>query len=143
MRKMRSTWPQYLTSIPLFTMCFILDLPITPGHDIARRQQQGFGGMLSFEIKGGEAAVRAFLEHLRYFSLAESLGGVESLICHPASMTHAPMSEEALAKAGVSQDLIRLSVGIESGEDLAADVLDALEAASNAVELKPVAAGVR
>jgi cystathionine gamma-synthase len=114
-----------------------------PGHDIARRQQQGFGGMLSFEIKGGEAAVRAFLEHLRYFSLAESLGGVESLICHPASMTHAPMSEEALAKAGVSQDLIRLSVGIESGEDLAADVLDALEAASNAVELKPVAAGVR
>jgi cystathionine gamma-synthase len=114
-----------------------------PGHDIARRQQQGFGGMLSFEIKGGEAAVRAFLEHLRYFSLAESLGGVESLICHPASMTHAPMSEEALAKAGVSQDLIRLSVGIESSEDLATDVLDALEAASNAVELKPVAAGVR
>jgi cystathionine gamma-synthase len=114
-----------------------------PGHEIARSQQQGFGGMLSFEIKGGEAAVRAFLEHLRHFSLAESLGGVESLVCHPMSMTHAPMSEEALLEAGISQDLIRLSVGIESGDDLAADVLEALEAASNAVELKPVAAGVR
>ncbi len=102
-----------------------------PGHEIARRQQQGFGGMLSFEIKGGEAAVRAFLEQLRHFSLAESLGGVESLVCHPASMTHAPMSEKALADAGISQDLIRLSVGIESVQDLAADVLDALGAAIN------------
>jgi cystathionine gamma-synthase len=80
---------------------------------------------------------------LRHFSLAESLGAVESLVCHPASMTHAPMSEEALAKAGISQDLIRLSVGIESIQDLAADVLDALEAASNAVDLRPVATGVR
>jgi cystathionine gamma-synthase len=114
-----------------------------PGHEIARRQQQGFGGMLSLEIKGGEAAVRAFLEHLRHFSLAESLGGVESLVCHPASMTHAPMSEEALAEAGISQDLIRLSVGIESVEDLAADVLDALDAATRTVELKSVAGGTR
>lgn len=102
-----------------------------PGHDIACSQQQGFGGMLSFELKGGEAAVRAFLEQLRHFSLAESLGGVESLVCHPASMTHAPMSEKALLEAGISQDLIRLSVGIESAEDLAADVLDALGAAMN------------
>ena len=100
-----------------------------PGHDIACSQQQGFGGMLSFELKGGEAAVRAFLEQLRHFSLAESLGGVESLVCHPASMTHVPMSEKALLEAGISQDLIRLSVGIESAEDLAADVLDALDAA--------------
>lgn len=99
-----------------------------PGHDIACRQQQGFGGMLSFELKGGQAAVRTFVEHLRYFSLAESLGGVESLVCHPASMTHAPMSEEVLALAGISKDLIRLSVGIENREDLATDVLDALEA---------------
>ncbi len=112
-----------------------------PGHDIACSQQQGFGGMLSFEIKGGEAAVRAFLEHLQHFSLAESLGGVESLACHPASMTHAPMSEEALLEAGISQDLIRLSVGIESADDLAADVLDALEAATNAVDLKSFACG--
>lgn len=112
-----------------------------PGHEIASRQQQGFGGMLSFEIKGGEAAVRAFIDHLQHFSLAESLGGVESLVCHPASMTHAPMSEDALAGAGISQDLIRLSVGIESGEDLARDVLDALKAARNAVDLKSVACG--
>ena len=112
-----------------------------PGHDIACSQQQGFGGMLSFELKGGEAAVRAFLEQLRHFSLAESLGGVESLVCHPASMTHAPMSEKALLAAGISQDLIRLSVGIESADDLAADVLDALEAASTAADLKSVACG--
>jgi cystathionine gamma-synthase len=110
-----------------------------PGHDIASRQQQGFGGMLSFEIRGGETAVRAFVDHLQHFSLAESLGGVESLVCHPPSMTHAPMSEDALAEAGISQDLIRLSVGIESVEDLADDVLGALRAASNVVDLKSVA----
>lgn len=112
-----------------------------PGHDIACRQQQGFGGMISFELRGGEAAVKAFVDHLRHFSLAESLGGVESLVCHPASMTHAPMSEEALAQAGISRDLIRLSVGIESTEDLAADLLSALESASHAVSLKSVASG--
>ncbi|MDH3374516.1 MAG: cystathionine gamma-synthase [Gammaproteobacteria bacterium] len=98
-----------------------------PGHDIAARQQSGFGGMISFEINGGEAAVRAFVNHLQLFSLAESLGGVESLVCHPASMTHAPVSETALAEAGIGQNLIRLSVGLESAEDLVADVLQALE----------------
>ena len=98
------------------------------GHDIAARQQQGFGGMISFEIDGDEAAVRAFVESLRFFSLAESLGGVESLVCHPASMTHAAVPEQALANAGIGQNLIRLSVGLESGEDLVADVLQALEA---------------
>ncbi|MDH3352609.1 MAG: cystathionine gamma-synthase [Gammaproteobacteria bacterium] len=110
-----------------------------PGHDIAARQQSGFGGMISFEIGGGEAAVRAFVNHLQYFSLAESLGGVESLVCHPPSMTHAPVSEKALAEAGIRDNLIRLSVGLESAEDLAADVLAALEAARLAVSLKPVA----
>ena len=68
-----------------------------PGHDIARRQQRGFGGMVSFEIDGGERAVKAFVESLQYFSLAESLGGVESLVCHPCSMTHAPVNPQALA----------------------------------------------
>ena len=97
------------------------------GHEIACRQQQGFGGMLSFEIHGGEAAVRAFLENLRHFSLAESLGGVESLVCHPASMTHAVVSADALAAAGIGQNLIRLSVGLESGTDLVNDVVAALE----------------
>jgi cystathionine gamma-synthase len=110
-----------------------------PGHDIARRQQSGFGGMISFEIDGGEAAVRAFVDSLRYFSLAESLGGVESLVCHPASMTHAPVCEAALAEAGIGQNLVRLSVGLESTDDLVADVLAALDAASKALLLAPVA----
>ena len=111
-----------------------------PGHDIALRQQSGFGGMISFEIDGGETAVRAFIDHLRHFSLAESLGGVESLVCHPPSMTHAAVSDEALAVAGISQSLIRLSIGLEGTEDLVADVVAALEAAGRATSLKPVAA---
>ena len=110
-----------------------------PGHDIATRQQDGFGGMISFEIGGGEAAVRAFVESLQFFSLAESLGGVESLVCHPASMTHAPVSAEALDKAGIGRNLVRLSVGIESIEDLVADVLQALDYATKAVSIKPAA----
>ncbi len=111
-----------------------------PGHEIARRQQRGFGGMVSFEIKGGEAAVRAFVENLSYFSLAESLGGVESLVCHPASMTHAPVSEERKATAGVTPTLIRLSVGLELVDDLVSDLLGALDAAKAATILKSVAA---
>lgn len=100
-----------------------------PGHDIAKRQQRGFGGMLSFEINGNADALRAFVENLQFFSLAESLGGVESLVCHPASMTHAPVCPEALAAAGIGQNLVRLSVGLESREDLIADLLAALEIA--------------
>jgi cystathionine gamma-synthase len=111
-----------------------------PGHAIARRQQSGFGGMISFEIDGGEPAVRAFVDELRYFSLAESLGGVESLVCHPPSMTHAPVSPEALAEAGISQSLIRLSVGLEASEDLVDDVLRALAAARTAAGPNAVAA---
>lgn len=110
------------------------------GHEIAKRQQGGFGGMISFEIDGGETAVRAFIDQLQHFSLAESLGGVESLVCHPATMTHAPVSEAALAAAGIDQSLIRLSVGLEGPEDLVADVLAALDAATAAVTVKPVAA---
>jgi cystathionine gamma-synthase len=109
------------------------------GYEIATRQQSGFGGMLSFEIDGGEAAVRVFVENLQHFSLAESLGGVESLVCHPATMTHAPVSDEALAVAGISQTLIRLSVGLEGSDDLVADVLRALAAASRVSQLKPAA----
>ncbi len=110
-----------------------------PGHELARKQQRGFGGMVSFEIEGGEAAVRAFLANLRLFSLAESLGGVESLVCHPASMTHAPVSEERKAAAGVTPTLIRLSVGLEAAEDLVADLLAGLEAAATAPQLEVVA----
>ena len=77
--------------------------------------------MLSVELAGGIPAVRAFLDGLRYFTLAESLGGVESLVAHPATMTHAAMSAEARAAAGIGDGLLRLSVGIESTEDLIAD----------------------
>ena len=110
-----------------------------PGHDIARRQQSGFGGMISFEINGGEKAVRAFIDQLQYFSLAESLGGVESLVCHPPSMTHAPVSDKALKKAGISQSLIRLSIGLEAVEDLVDDVLRGLAAARAALAPERVA----
>ncbi|MDH4047644.1 MAG: cystathionine gamma-synthase [Gammaproteobacteria bacterium] len=109
-----------------------------PGHEIAKIQQRGFGGMVSFDIKGGEAAVRAFVEALRHFSLAESLGGVESLVCHPPSMTHAPVSRKALAEAGIGESLIRLSVGLEDTDDLLNDILLALDAASHAVTLRSV-----
>jgi len=99
-----------------------------PGHDIAKRQQRGFGGMVSFELEGDDDAIRTFLAHLKFFSLAESLGGVESLVCHPATMTHAPVCEAAQKKAGIGRNLIRLSVGLESGEDLVEDLLEALQA---------------
>jgi cystathionine gamma-synthase len=111
-----------------------------PGHEIACRQQSGFGGMVSFEIDGGEAAVRAFINELRFFSLAESLGGVESLVCHPPSMTHAPVCPKALEEAGICQSLIRLSVGLEAGEDLVDDVLRGLAAAKAALSAERVAA---
>ncbi|MBD9367429.1 O-succinylhomoserine (thiol)-lyase [Xanthomonas sp. XNM01] len=103
-----------------------------PGHVVAARQQSGFGAMLSFELRGGEPAVRAFVDALRYFTLAESLGGVESLVAHPASMTHAAMTPEARAKAGIGDGLLRLSIGIEAGEDLLADLRNALAAAEQA-----------
>lgn len=111
-----------------------------PGHEIAKRQQRGFGGMISFEIKGDVAAVKTFVEHLKYFSLAESLGGVESLVCHPSSMTHAPVNEDALAEAGIRTNLVRLSVGLEAAEDLVADIVEALEAAANVPALQTVSA---
>lgn len=103
-----------------------------PGHALAARQQHGFGAMLSVELDGGEAAVRAFLDGLRWFTLAESLGGVESLVAHPATMTHAAMSAEARAQAGISDGLLRLSVGIEHADDLVADLADALARAQAA-----------
>ena len=96
-----------------------------PGHKIAKRQQLGFGAMLSFEL-GGTAEVKRFVESLQLFSLAESLGGVESLVAHPASMTHASMTAEARGTAGITEGLIRLSVGLEDVEDLRTDILTAL-----------------
>ncbi len=106
-----------------------------PGHALAARQQSGFGAMLSVELDGGEAAVRAFLDGLECFTLAESLGGVESLVAHPATMTHAAMTPAVRAAAGIGDGLLRLSVGIEHADDLAADIGAALERAARAVDL--------
>jgi cystathionine gamma-synthase len=97
-----------------------------PGHEIARRQQAGFGAMLSFEL-ADPASAPAFIAKLHRFTLAESLGGVESLIAHPATMTHASMSREARATAGISDALFRLSVGLEHIEDLVSDLETALD----------------
>jgi cystathionine gamma-synthase len=94
--------------------------------------------MVSFDIHGGEPAVRTFVEHLQYFSLAESLGGVESLVCHPPSMTQAPVSRRALSEAGIGDSLIRLSIGLEDTDDLLSDILGALDAASHVVTLRRV-----
>jgi cystathionine gamma-synthase len=103
-----------------------------PGHQIAKRQQHGFGAMVSFELVGGVENVKAFIEHVELFSLAESLGGVESLVAHPASMTHAAMDEAARERAGISATLMRLSIGIEQGDDLLRDLTAGLDAARRA-----------
>jgi cystathionine gamma-synthase len=98
-----------------------------PQHELARRQQSGFGGMVSFELADGRRdRVDHVLRTLRWFTLAESLGGVESLVAHPASMTHASMTPEARARAGITDGVIRLSVGIEDPADLLADLDAAL-----------------
>ena len=97
-----------------------------PGHALAARQQRGFGAMLSFELNDGESAVRSFLDGLECFSLAESLGGVESLVAHPATMTHAAMDPAARERAGITDSLLRLSVGIETADDLLSDLVAGL-----------------
>ena len=97
-------------------------LPGHPGHALAGRQQSGYGAIISFELRGGTAAVRQFVTGLEFFSLAESLGGVESLVAHPATMTHAAMDEVSRRAAGLVDGLLRLSVGIEAFADLRADL---------------------
>lgn len=115
-----------------------------PGHEIAKRQQAGFGGMVSFELHRRPGAIESFVEGLACFTLAESLGGVESLIAHPATMTHAAMDDEARARAGIGPELLRLSVGLEDARDLLDDLeraLDRVERAG-ATEVEREAAGV-
>src|SRR5512136_2956688 len=117
----------YLAAHPQVDRVFYPGLPSHPQHALAKRQQAGFGGMLSFELKDGTPArVEHVLRTLRWFTLAESLGGVESLVAHPASMTHASMTPAARARAGITDSVIRLSVGIEAPEDLVADLDQAL-----------------
>ena len=99
-----------------------------PGHSVATKQQDGFGAMVSVELAGGVAGVEIFVANLTCFTLAESLGGVESLVAHPATMTHASMDEAARRNAGIEDCLVRLSVGIEHADDLVVDVTAALDA---------------
>jgi cystathionine gamma-synthase len=127
-----------LNEHPAVTRVFYPGLASHPQHALAKRQQSGFGAMLSFELEGGEDAVRAFLDGLQCITLAESLGGVESLIAHPATMTHAAMAPEARRTAGISDTLLRLSVGIEDIADLSRHLRAAL-ARADAVSRKRVA----
>lgn len=113
---------QYLESSPFVAQVYYPGLESHPQHALAKAQQFGFGAMVSFDIKGDINDAAAFLTRLNEFSLAESLGGVESLICHPATMTHAGMEATARAEAGVGDTLIRISVGIEDAKDLLADL---------------------
>jgi cystathionine gamma-synthase len=112
-------------------------LPNHPGYEIARRQQRGYGAIVSLELEGGHDAVREFVCDLQCFSLAESLGGVESLVAHPATMTHAAMDPAARQKAGLTDGLLRLSVGIEALEDLERDLAGGLERAARVIESAP------
>ena len=109
-----------------------------PGHTLARRQQRGFGAVVTLELEGGQDAVREFVSDLACFSLAESLGGVESLVAHPASMTHAAMDREARERAGLTDGLIRLSIGIEALEDLREDLARALTRAAQVLPAQPL-----
>lgn len=121
---------EYLKQQKLVKKLYHPSLPENAGHEHAVRQQRGFGAMLSFEVDGDEALLRRFLKALQLFTLAESLGGVESLISHTATMTHAGMSAEARAAAGISDTLLRVSVGIEDHEDLIADLDNAFRIAA-------------
>ncbi|WP_193016619.1 cystathionine gamma-synthase [Proteus sp. FME41] len=120
----------FLQTQPLVEKIYYPALENHAGHHIAKKQQQGFGAMLSFELKGGLDVIKLFLSQLTLFTLAESLGGVETLICHPATMTHAGMSEEAKKIAGIHSALLRISVGIEDSQDLIDDLQNAFDAAT-------------
>jgi cystathionine gamma-synthase len=121
---------QWLQGQPNVKKVYYPGLPTHPGHDVARRQQRAFGAIVTLELAGGHDGVRAFVDGLRCFSLAESLGGVESLVAHPATMTHAAMDPTARQQAGLVDGLLRLSVGIEAVEDLQADLEAGLQRAA-------------
>jgi cystathionine gamma-synthase len=113
---------EFLAQQPQVKRVYYPGLPGHPGHDVAKRQQAGFGAIVTLEVNGGIDGARRFSEALELFSLAESLGGVESLVAHPATMTHAAMAPEARAAAGLVDGLLRLSIGIESTDDLLRDL---------------------
>jgi len=117
----------WLTKQPAVAKVYYPGLPDHPGHKVAAKQMRGFGGMISFRLEGGAEAAKKFLTRTKLFSLAESLGGVESLVCHPSTMTHASIPVAIREARGVDDGLIRLSVGIEDVEDLQGDLRVAME----------------
>ncbi len=116
-----------LSEHPQVEKVYYPGLSFHPQYELATRQMKGYGGMVSFKIKGGFEEANNFMKSLKYFSLAESLGGVESLACYPPSMTHSSIPKEERKKRGITDNLIRLSVGIEDLEDLLLDLDQALE----------------
>ncbi|HEY6484287.1 MAG TPA: cystathionine gamma-synthase [Steroidobacteraceae bacterium] len=128
---------QWLQKQPMVRKVYYPGLPSHPAHELACRQQRGFGAIVTLELEGGHDAVREFVCDLQCFSLAESLGGVESLVAHPATMTHAAMDCAARQRAGLVDGLVRLSVGIEGFEDLQRDLAAGLERAARTVESAP------
>jgi cystathionine gamma-synthase len=119
---------EYLSRQKNVKRVYFPGLPSHPGHDLAKRQQTGFGAIVTLEVAGGADGAKRFCESLELFSLAESLGGVESLVAHPATMTHAAMAPEARAAAGLVDGLLRLSIGIESTDDLLRDLAAGIKA---------------
>lgn len=130
----------FLSEHPQVVATHYPGLPSHPHYHLAAIQQQGFGAMLSFEVEGGIEGITAFLNGLKYITLAESLGGVESLIAHPATMTHAAMSTEDRRIAGITDGLLRVSVGIENVHDLKVDLAAALDRVTNCLANRKVAA---
>jgi cystathionine gamma-lyase len=116
----------WLAKHPAVAKVYYPGLPDHPGHAIAAKQMRGFGGMISMKLRGGIPAANQFMSRTRLFSLAESLGGVESLLCHPATMTHASIPKDVREARGVDDGLLRLSVGIEDIADLKSDLEHAL-----------------
>jgi cystathionine gamma-lyase len=119
---------EWLAAHPAIEKVIYPGLPDHPQHALARRQMDGFGGMISVYVRGGLDAARRMMERCRLFALAESLGGVESLINHPAIMTHASVPAEQRARLGIHDNLVRLSVGVEDVADLRAELEQALAA---------------
>jgi cystathionine beta-lyase/cystathionine gamma-synthase len=117
----------FLSGHPAVNRVLYPGLRSHPGHEIAKRQMKGFGGMVSFELKGGTEAVSRFVKRIKILSLAESLGGPASLAEHPTTMSHASMPKEFREKVGITDGLIRLSVGLENIDDLIDDFRQALE----------------
>jgi len=117
---------EWLAGQPQVERVFFPGLPSHPGHELAKRQMRDFGGMISIALPGGKDGALRFMTQTKLFSLAESLGGVESLVCHPATMTHASIPVEIRTARGVNDGLIRLSVGIEDAQDLRKDLEQAM-----------------